>query len=271
MNNFGIVTKFILKSYPQSKIWGGAYIYGGDQLNAFKEALINFQQQKDTKASLLPNLAYTSGRLSLIVIYFYDAPTPPAGIFDDFLAIPAIQGAVSATSFSDLMQTLASVGLPNGLRFMSSGVPVTQYSSAVLDAFVNQTTFWGTSLTALDQNVTVISGFEPFDSGMFSHGSPSAYPPDRSRAIFPSVISLWWSNASLDETMIGSLRQSSDVVRAAALADGQDVSHAAPYVNYALFDTPLEDMYGGNVERLREIKAAIDPDDVMGLSGGFKF
>jgi hypothetical protein len=54
-------------------------------------------------------------------------------------------------------------------------------------------------------------------------------------------------------------------VRAAALADGQDVSNAAVYVNYALFDTPLEDMYGGNVERLRKIKAAIDPDDVMGL------
>jgi hypothetical protein len=84
-------------------------------------------------------------------------------------------------------------------------------------------------------------------------------------------MAIWWSNASLDETMVGSLRQSSDIVRAAALADGQDVSHAAVYVNYALSDTPLEDMYGGNVERLREIKAAIDPDDVMGLSGGFKF
>jgi hypothetical protein len=45
------------------------------------------------------------------------------------------------------------------------------------------------------------------------------------------------------------------------------------YVNYPLYDTPLEDMpvYGGNVERLREIGAAIDSDDVMGLAGCFKF
>jgi hypothetical protein len=42
-------------------------------------------------------------------------------------------------------------------------------------------------------------------------------------------------------------------------------------VNYALFGTPLKDMYGGNVERLPEIRAAIDPNDVMGLAGGWKF
>ncbi len=48
------------------------------------------------------------------------------------------------------------------------------------------------------------------------------------------------------------------------------MSHAAKYVNYALFGTPLEDIYGGNLERLREIRAAIDPKDVMGLTGGWK-
>ena len=30
-------------------------------------------------------------------------------------------------------------------------------------------------------------------------------------------------------------------------------------------------VYGGNVERLRTIRAAIDPDGVMGLAGGWKF
>jgi len=165
---------------------------------------------------------------------------------------------------------MSSLGFPDGLRFHINGIPVTQYSPAVFDAFVNETTFWGARLAALDKNVTIFNFLEPFDSGLFSHGSPSAHPPDRSRVIFPSVMVIWWSNASLDETVVRSLRQSSDTIRAAALADGQDVSHAAVYVNYALSDTPLEDMYGGNVERLREIKAAIDPDDVMGLAGGFK-
>ena len=71
--------------------------------------------------------------------------------------------------------------------------------------------------------------------------------------------------------MAPTLRSIAGAIRAAALADGQNVSHAAKYPNYALFGTPLEDMYGGNVERLREIRAAVDPEDVMGLTGGWKF
>jgi hypothetical protein len=127
--------------------------------------------------------------------------------------------------------------------------------------------FWGPQ----HPNVTLTVAFEPFDSGFFAHGSGSAYPPDRSRAIFPTNIVLEWFDPSLDESMASTLRNISGTIRAAALADGQNVSHAARYVNYALFGTPLEDIYGGNVERLRKIRAAIDPEDVMGLAGGWKF
>jgi hypothetical protein len=165
---------------------------------------------------------------------------------------------------------------------------VTRHSPAVFDAFVNQTKvkslpetrvrilkmrsqFWGERLYAQDKNVTVASTTETFDRGLFSHGSDSAYPPDRSHAVFPSALVVEWSNSSLDDTVAFALRNFADAIRDAALTDGQNVSHAAKYVNYALFGTPLEDMYGGNVERLRRIRATIDPNDVMGLAGGWKF
>ena len=112
---------------------------------------------------------------------------------------------------------------------------------------------------------------EPFDHGLFSHGSPSAYPPDRSRPFFPSALSVTWSDPSVDGQMADALRDGAKTIRGVALADGQDLSHAAMYVNYALFDTPLEDIYGGNLPRLRSIKAKIDPERVMDLAGGFKF
>ena len=131
--------------------------------------------------------------------------------------------------------------------------------------------FWGKRVSALDSTALVTSQLEPFDSGLFSHGSPSAYPPDRSRAVFPSVLNIAWSNASLDETMADVMRDGAKTIHDVAIADGQNLSHAAAYVNYALFDTPLEDMYGGNLARLRGIKAKIDPERVMDLAGGFKF
>ncbi len=172
----------------------------------------------------------------------------------------------------------------------SDAIPVNQYSPAVVDAIANQikvspscklihvetgaetrSQLWGPRLLALDKNISLGSTLEPFDYGIFSHGSGSAYPPDRSQAIFPTALDVVWSNSSLDDTVAFVLRNISEAVRDVALADGQNVKHAAKYPNYALFGTPLEDMYGGNVERLRKIRAAIDLEDVMGLTGGWKF
>ncbi|KAH9990419.1 hypothetical protein BJV77DRAFT_1068929 [Russula vinacea] len=242
MNNFGIVTRFTFQSHPQGDIW-----------------------KNDAKAAVIVSPTYSLDQLSILVIYFYDAPAP-SGVFDDFLAIPATVGNVSRRSFSDFVQSLKPQPTFNGPRF-----PVTLYSPAVFDAFVNQTKLWGARLSALDKNVTLISSLEPFDKGLFSHGSESAYPPDRSHAILPSSLTLQWSNASLDEIMAYALRNMTNAIHAAALADGQNVSHVAVYPNNALFGTPLEDMYGGNVERLRKIRATVDPEDVMGLAGGWKF
>lgn len=176
------------------------------------------------------------------------------------------------------------------LSTICEDAPVAQYSPAVFDTFVNQTKvsrvvrslhpeigsgldsqFWGALLSAQDEHLVLTSILEPFDKGIFSYGSDSAYPPDRSQVVSPSAVIASWSNASLDDTMASALRNISDTIHSAALADGQKVSHAAKYPNYALFGTSLEHMYGGNVEKLRKIRAAIDPDGVMGLTGGWKF
>ncbi|KAF8486358.1 FAD-binding domain-containing protein [Russula ochroleuca] len=266
----GIVTKFILKSHPQSDIWGGFLFYAENQLDAVKNALVEFQQKNDTKASVGVSLSYSSGQLSLLSLFFYDGPTS-SGVFGDFLAIPTTGGNVSTMSFFDLIQNMGPLFGTNGLRQFCESIPVIHYSPALFDTFVNQTKLWGARLSPLDKNMTLSSALEPFDKGLFSHGSGSAYLPDRSHAVFPSVVTAQWSNASLDETMAIALRNMSKTINAAALADGQNVSHAAAYGNYALFGRPLEDLYGGNVERLRKIRAAIGPEDVMGLAGGWKF
>ena len=71
------------------------------------------------------------------------------------------------------------------------------------------------------------------------------YLPNRSHTLFPSDLDISWSNASLDETMANALRDSAKMIHGVALADGQNVSHAAVYVSYAIFGfgTLLEDIY----------------------------
>jgi len=41
---------------------------------------------------------------------FYDAPTLPSGVFDDFLTIQSAQGNISTMSYSDYILSVNSLG-----------------------------------------------------------------------------------------------------------------------------------------------------------------
>jgi hypothetical protein len=79
-----------------------------------------------------------------------------------------------------------------------------------------------------------------------------------------------WDSPAHDADVAAALRQTTDVVRAAAVADGQDVDGAFSYPNYALFGTPIDRLYGANLKRLSAIRSSVDPNGVMALAGGFK-
>ena len=117
----------------------------------------------------------------------------------------------------------------------------------------------------------LVYSFEPFEPDFLSHGGPSAYPPNRSLVVFPSSMYFGWTNASADGVMVDAMRRSAASLVEAGTQNGQDLNNAAPYVNYALFGTPLKTMYGEHLGRLREIRKMYDPDNVMGLAGGWKF
>lgn len=80
-----------------------------------------------------------------------------------------------------------------------------------------------------------------------------------------------WTNSSSDSQIFDAIRQSAQQLTRVAEAEGQEIEGLGLYGNYAIFGTALERIYRGNVGRLREIRRRYDPDDVMGLAGGWKF
>ena len=131
--------------------------------------------------------------------------------------------------------------------------------------------FWGDRLSQYDDSVLLNYILEPFEPDFLTHGGQSAYPPDRSLAVFPSLVYVSWTSASADTYMADALRLSAKSLVEAAIQDGQGLKNAANYVNYAISGTPLEKMYGKHLDRLRRIKKKYDPENVMGLAGGWKF
>jgi hypothetical protein len=131
----------------------------------------------------------------------------------------------------------------------------------------------GDKLREKDEDTVIAFHLEPFESDIFTHGAPSAHPPDRSHTILPSALFVGWNDKDLDNDkyVYDNVRNLSASILESAIKDGQDLRDAAPYINYALYGTPLEKLYGKNIQRLREIKEKYDPFSVMDLTGGFKF
>jgi len=270
LNNFGIVTKFTLKTYEQTDIWTAILTFEGDQIDPAYEALSKWTSvEHDRKGVQLGFINYEDGKVTFTMIFFYDGPKPPEGFYDDFLNLPNSAEVIIEGDFMKLFSGF--VGQPTRARGNVDGIPILHYSVPVLKATHDHIKAMGDKLREKDKDVWIYFNPEPFASDIFTHGAPSAYPPDRSRTILPSALVMQYNDESLDRYMYDSIRNLSASILEAGIKDGQDLKDASVYTNYAVYGTPLEKMYGKNVERLRAIKKKYDPFHVMDLAGGWKF
>ncbi|KAI6031512.1 hypothetical protein BKA83DRAFT_4201415 [Pisolithus microcarpus] len=267
LNNFGIVTRFTLRTFPQGQVWGGFITYSPDNIGSLNQAIVNFASNTtDPKAALMITYDYFLSRKSLgpSALVFYDAPTPPSGVFDDLLAIPYLVKNVSTMSFPALIQT-SMANATYGSRAIFDTISVLNYSVPFLNAVVNETTFWGSSSTLGAEFVSYV--VEPFLPSLYNHSStPSAFPPTRANGFTPLKIYYSWANQTSDAAMHAAVQESTLHLQTLAGAP-----QAPRYPNYAIFDTPVEMMYGDNLPKLRSLQRQVDPEHVMGLTGGFKF
>ncbi|KAJ7029882.1 FAD-binding domain-containing protein [Mycena alexandri] len=269
-NNFGIVTQFTLKAFPQGQVWGGVIFYAAAQLPAVTAAVARFASNvTDKKAAIIPGYTTQLGKPVVANIMFYDGPSPPAGIFDEFLAIEHTTEDISTRSFLSLVQS-APANVTAGTRGSFHAVSLLNYTPKILAAIQNETIFWNARLASA--GVTATYNVEPFFPNIYTHNtSPTAFPFTRTPPTIPLNLQFTWTSPSSDSIAHAAMRESADYLTQVAVQTGQAVAQAPLYPNYALFGTPLERLYGSNLPRLRAIKARVDPHNIMGLAGGWRF
>ncbi|TEB18385.1 hypothetical protein FA13DRAFT_1745934 [Coprinellus micaceus] len=254
--------------------WGGLITYAAPTaFSAVSVAVTKFSVEvTDPMASMVSTVTYVRETPLINVVLFYDGPSPPPGIFEDFLTIPSIANTIGTQD--SLLKFLQNVAPPwnlQGARARQITLPVPQYSVDFLD-LVNDILFAaGNELTPSSLSLAVFVA-EPFLPDILSHSDlPSAYPFDRSNLFTPCAMLFAWTDPAQDEFFEAAIKRAHDTLEAALVAEGHDDVREAPlYSNYALSDTPLDRIYGTNLPKLKEIKERVDPDNVMGLAGGFK-
>lgn len=112
-----------------------------------------------------------------------------------------------------------------------------------------------------------------FVPSIYSHDSErTAFPPTRDLFFQPFNMAYTWNSSEFDAVYHeAAMASSKHILRAATVGGQAQLARAPNYPNYAIAGTPLEDMYGENIWALRKLKARIDPLNVMGLAGGWKF
>ncbi|CAF1179458.1 unnamed protein product [Adineta steineri] len=271
LNNFGIVTNFKMRALSQTLVYGGVLIYLKPKIDDVINAVVNFQKtNQDPKAQILCDFTSILGVFAMNINIFYDAPVAPPNTFEVFTSI-LHEGELQTQSYLSLVQAVP-VFISANMRGRFHTISVTNISKALMekvrDLYINYT------LPIIPSTQTVVTfSVEPFLSSYFNKSQGGAYPHSPSNPLFLICLQFGWILESSDQFFINVIQSVADTLLQTAIEDGQDLGGLKEilYPNYALPNTPLIKMYGSNVDRLISIRQQVDPDNVMCLTGGFRF
>nr|QTE75996.1 ZopR4 [Diffractella curvata] len=263
LNRFGIVTSAVFETHAQVPlIYGGQVFYSTDDIPAVINATLEFYKLADIKTQIMYIIATTPTQESVILLAFHDGPNRPSSlsVFDN---ITPLSSTLSTLSFSDFVHSIQDKPRIRGTADTISTTGITTgFIKAVSDqiaALREAAVSHGAASIAFD--------IEPFtDYG--KHATDSAYPHTRSQ--LPLGLDFSWVSADDDEFWHDTAKNAIAKLKVVAAQEGIYNPKEAAYPNYSAASKTALQLYGEeNTERLKRIRAQIDPYNVMKLAGGF--
>ena len=275
-NNFGIVTRFDLYTYPQGMMLGGTLTYTIDNSDAILRSLVDFSKNapSDPNAALIVAYAYAQGTFLTVADLEYALPELRPAIFQDFQDIPHIMDTTAIRSLSNVTIMFNDTN-PGGLRetYWTATYKVDYvFLQYLVQEYQKQAlTLINTTNPVADLQPSFVLQIITTDqlAHMSKYGGNALGLTEAEGPLLLLNIAWWWSNPADDERVLKTAQ--SIVDNSVAFAKSKGLDNEYLYMNYASQYQSVIPSYGAtNHAKLRAIAEKYDPKGVFQrLSPGY--
>ncbi|KAF2734794.1 FAD-binding domain-containing protein [Polyplosphaeria fusca] len=282
-NNFGIVTRFDAKVYPQSSFWGGIITQPMTNKEAVFDFFVKFSQSAnyDPFSALITNFAWIAGSslTSLIVLdveYTNGSVTWPPPAFAPLDAMLKVATTVRKDKLSSFTTEIGSTNIATSghnnffstLTFINKPDVAPEFlreAFKLVDATANSLT----TVVGLIYTFTL----QPLPYVLYSKASTSnALGLDRFKDDLANILfTLSWTLPTDNDRVYSAIQKlQGDII---ALAKEKGIYNEWLYLNYASqFQDPIKAYGSASVAFLKSVSKQYDPAGVFqkAVPGGFK-
>ncbi|KAL1914465.1 uncharacterized protein VTP21DRAFT_8848 [Calcarisporiella thermophila] len=253
-NQFGVVTKFELKTFPQDgPVTTGFLFYTKDQVEELSKLVYNWlENNKDPKANLMLIFAKPPPNFEpapIILIWYDGAKEQAKQIFKEFYAINSTVDTTAEMDYATGNTVQDEMVNAGDYKYLSSAVSPHLTPELIQNTYKHFVDF--TNAVPSTEKSAIL--FEPVFPGAFAgiKDTDSAYPHSKANHFILQVPR--WTDVSQTESVREWMRKGDSILR-------QGNEDKPLYSNFAIYDEPIQNLFRGNLERLIQIKEKYDPD-----------
>ncbi|KAI7337301.1 hypothetical protein KC315_g2375 [Hortaea werneckii] len=267
-NNFGVVTRFDLYTYPQGMMWGGSRVYLINETDTILNALVDYAYDAplDPDAALIVAFAYAEqlGGYLIAADLEYAKPKASPPIFDAFQTASYISDTTKVVSLPDLTLEFNKSN-PGGLR--------ETYWTATYKVDRDLLQYMVKEYQTQTNKILDVAGLGPsfvlqiITTDELKHmarngGNALGLSEAEEGPLLLLNIAFWWNSSADDERVLQTCQNILD--NTVAYAAERDLAKEYRYMNYASQYQKVVPSYGAaNHARLREIAKKYDPSGVF--------
>ncbi|KAI4094939.1 MAG: hypothetical protein L6R37_007152 [Teloschistes peruensis] len=264
-NNFGIVTRLDLETFPQGDMLGGVNVYpitaNASLFEAYQDFVTN--ESQDLDAALILAFAYVQGTWIANNDYEYTKPIAKPPVFSKFFAVPTLSSTERITNITDLTVELTTYN-PGGFRqtyLTATFENDARLQQTILDIFLEEMD----PIKSLNGSIPALV-MQPISKSViaqFSKNGGNALGLANAKGPLMLInLAVMWSNAADDKKFYAAT--SRVIQRSISLAKKLGVYNRYIYQNYAAKGQEVFEGYGEeNRKKLVRISEKYDPEGVF--------